>query len=282
MPYFKNTLQIRTASGCPFSCAFCSYPTTAKVWETSTADNVRSHLDSLVSIDGLKNLVFIDDTFNVPVERFVDLLKIFKEYEFGWYSFLRVQFINEEIVRHMKESGCLGVYLGVESASDAVLKNMNKQARSKDFSRGISLLNHYDIDYVAAFVLGFPGETEATLKQNLEFMEENKVKYYALKEFYYMENTRVYQMREAYGLEGMGAKWRHNTMSYAEASDYKLRMFLGGKYSTHVDPDTSLWHLVHMNEMGFSREETLGYQKEINNLIKEDLLVNTSSTPLVY
>src|SRR3546814_11845874 len=29
MPFLNRTIQIRTETGCPFSCAFCSYPTTA-------------------------------------------------------------------------------------------------------------------------------------------------------------------------------------------------------------------------------------------------------------
>ncbi len=279
IPSLKSTLQIRTASGCPFSCAFCSYPTTAKVWETSDANDVREHLDSITRIKGLKNIIFIDDTFNVPVERFRQLVEIFKDYDFGWYSFLRVQFIDEEIVRSMKDSGCLGVYLGIESSSDTILKNMNKQARRSDFYRGVTLLNKYDIDYVAAFVLGFPGETEQTIKENISFIEELPIKYYALKEFYYMENTKVHTQRELYGLTGMGAKWSHNTMSYAQATDYKLRMFLTIKNSVHIDPDSSLWHLAHLHDLGYSRKEILDYQLEINELIRKDLITYTTSKP---
>ena len=282
IPSLNSTIQIRTASGCPFACAFCSYPTTAKVWETADSDNVREHLDSIVKIPNLKNIIFIDDTFNVPMNRFIELLEIFKEYDFGWYSFLRVQFVDDDVVRAMKESGCRGVYLGIESSVDNILKNMNKKARRKDFYNGISLLNKYDIDYVAAFVLGFPGETRETIIENIKFIEELKIKYYALKEFYYMENTMIHSNRDKYGLKGMGSRWTHNTMSYSEATEYKLRMFLSINNSVHLDPDTSLWHLAHLHDLGFSREDILKYQKEINQLIKNDLLEFSSTRKLEY
>lgn len=282
IPSLNSTIQIRTASGCPFSCAFCSYPTTAKVWETADSDNVREHLDSIVKIPNLKNIIFIDDTFNVPMKRFVELLKIFKEYDFGWYSFLRVQFVDDDVVKAMKESGCKGVYLGIESSVDKILLNMNKKARRKDFYKGISLLNKYDIDYVAAFVLGFPGETKETIIENIKFIEELKIKYYALKEFYYMENTMIHSNREKFGLTGMGSRWSHNTMSYAQATEYKLRMFLTINNSVHVDPDTSLWHLAHLHDLGFTRKEVLEYQMEINQLIKNDLLEFSTTRKLEY
>ena len=239
-------------------------------------------MDSIVKIPNLKNIIFIDDTFNVPMKRFVELLKIFKEYDFGWYSFLRVQFVDDDVVKAMKESGCKGVYLGIESSVDKILLNMNKKARRKDFYKGISLLNKYDIDYVAAFVLGFPGETKETIIENIKFIEELKIKYYALKEFYYMENTMIHSNREKFGLTGMGSRWSHNTMSYAQATEYKLRMFLTINNSVHVDPDTSLWHLAHLHDLGFTRKEVLEYQMEINQLIKNDLLEFSTTRKLEY
>jgi hypothetical protein len=66
LPFLNRTIQIRTASGCPFSCAFCSYPTTAHGWKTLQVDRVRAHLDSICRIPKIDRIIFIDDTFNVP------------------------------------------------------------------------------------------------------------------------------------------------------------------------------------------------------------------------
>src|SRR3546814_5819411 len=103
MPFLNRTIQIRTASGCPFSCAFCSYPTTAGPWKTVEADHVRAHLDSVMRIPGVDRIIFIDDTFNVPPHRFKELVKIFAEYPFEWFSFLRVQYVNERSEEHTSE-----------------------------------------------------------------------------------------------------------------------------------------------------------------------------------
>jgi len=274
LPFLNHTIQIRTASGCPFSCAFCSYPTTAGAWKTVKSDTVRAHLDSVMRIPGIKNIIFIDDTFNVPPHRFKELIKIFADYPFEWFSFLRVQYADEEVIRMMKDSGCRGVYLGIESASDAVLKNMNKRARKADFARGVNLLNKYDIDYLAAFVLGFPGETEETIQENVDFISDNGVRYYSLKEFYYMEHTQVHDKREEYGLTGMGAKWAHDTMSYERAADIKIDLFQSIGNSTHVDPDTSLWHMAYLYDRGHSFAEIRALQDEINTEIKAQIASN--------
>lgn len=271
MPFLNRTIQIRTASGCPFACAFCSYPTTAGGWSTVAAEHVRAHLDSIMRIPGVDRIIFIDDTFNVPPHRFRDLIKIFAEYPFEWFSFLRVQYVNEEDIKMMKESGCAGVYLGIESASDTVLKNMNKRATSKQFAEGVRLLNKYDIPYLAAFVLGFPGETEATIQQNVDFIRNNGVRFYSLKEFFYMPHTQVHEKREEYGLTGMGGKWAHRTMTHEAASQIKLDLFRSIDDSTHIDPDTSLWYMAYLYDQGHSFADIERMQAGINDLMKRQL-----------
>lgn len=270
LPFLNRTIQIRTASGCPFACAFCSYPTTAGPWQTVEADHVRAHLDSLMRIGTIDRIIFIDDTFNVPPHRFRELIKIFAEYRFEWFSFLRVQYVDDEVVRMMKDSGCKGVYLGIESASDKVLRNMNKRATSRQFAEGVQLLNKHDIDYLAAFVLGFPGEDDGTIQENIDFIRDNGVRFYSLKEFYYMPHTLVHEKRAEYGLTGMGNKWSHATMSHEQASRIKLEMFQAIE-STHIDPDTSLWYMAYLYDQGYDFGQIRLWQAEINALMKRQL-----------
>ena len=79
LPFINKTIQTRTVSGCPFSCAFCSYPTTAGGHHMMELDYFENHLRSLLSIPGVEKIVFIDDTFNVPPRRFKKLLKMSKK-----------------------------------------------------------------------------------------------------------------------------------------------------------------------------------------------------------
>ena len=126
LPFVRSTLQMRTSCGCPFSCAFCSYPKVAHDFQTMDSDAVARALESAFRVPGVRRLCFIDDTFNVPVARFQQICRLFAPCQCEWYSNLRVQFLDEETARLMKESGCRAVHLGLESANDVVLGNMNK------------------------------------------------------------------------------------------------------------------------------------------------------------
>ena len=71
-------------------------------------DRIEKHIQSILKIPNVDKIIFIDDTFNVPVPRFKKMCEVFSRYNFEWFSFLRVQFIDEEAARLMRDSGCKG------------------------------------------------------------------------------------------------------------------------------------------------------------------------------
>ena len=262
-----RTVQMRSSSGCPFSCAFCSYPKTAKRFSPMSCGSFEKHLQCALRIPGVRNIIFIDDTLNTPPARFKDMCRMFRKYDFEWFSFLRVQFMNEETVKLMKESGCRGVYLGIESANDAVLTNMNKKADASQYLKGLELLKKYGITSIAAFIIGFPGETGESIKDDIRFIDNSGIDFYTLKEFYYMAHTPVHERRREHGLSGMGANWRHDTMDHKTAGEKKIEMFRAIKNSVFIDPDTSLWHIAYLYDQGYSIDAISGIQEGINEVM---------------
>lgn len=267
LPFVNHTLQMRTSSGCPFHCAFCSYPETAKGFHTMPPEEVLEHVKSALRVPGVDKVIFIDDTFNVPQPRFKELLRGFAPLGFEWFSFLRAQFVDDETARLMRDSGCRAVYLGVESANNAVLKQMNKKATREEYTRGIAALKKAGIATLAAFVLGFPGETSQTIADDAAFIRETGVDFYTLKEFYYLDNTKVHRERELHGLTGKGNTWSHRSMDSQTAYQHKIQLFLEIQESVFVDPDTSLWHIAYLYDKGFSLAEIASLQRELNAIM---------------
>ncbi len=265
-----QTLQLRTTSGCPFSCAFCTYPVTAGGFFSADVSDFERQLEAIDSIGGIDSLILIDDTPNVPLNRFRVLVDVFKRHRFRWYSFLRVQYMDEQLAKDMAESGCDGVYLGIESANDEVLTAMNKKARVKDYRNGIDMLKRNGITVFAAFVIGFPGETRQSIDDNIEFIEESGLDFYSLKEFYYTHTAPIHHDREKWGLTGDGNKWQHKTMSSEEASEHKLRIFETVKRSVNIDSDSGLWYLAYLRECGFNWREISEMQILLNEMMHRD------------
>lgn len=270
LPFLRRTLQTRTSVGCPYSCAFCSYPIMARGYHPHDLDSTRRMLDHF-SARGLSQLVFLDDTLNIGKKRFLDICKILSRRNWAWFSFLRAQLVDEESAAAMRDSGCQAVFLGLESGSDLILKNMNKKADRRAMEQGLNWLRKYGIITFGCFIIGFPGETEATVKETADLIHSGGLDFYTLKEFYSLPGTGADGLREMFGLEGYGNVWKHNTMNSTEASAIKADIFKQTERPLHLDPDTGLWSVVAMTDAGFTLPEIVEIQKNINLAVADQM-----------
>jgi radical SAM PhpK family P-methyltransferase len=273
-------VNARTAISCPFSCAFCGFPRRAGKYQTAPVEAIEKELDQIKEIKSIKSIYFIDDTFNVPLDRFKDILRMMikKDYEFSWHSYFRCQFSDRETIELMKESRCEGVFLGIESGSDQILKNMNKSAAVEKYMEGISLLKEYGILTFGSFIVGFPGETLETVRDTVKFIEESGLDFYRPQLWYCESITPIWQEKEKYDIQGESFEWRHAAMDSKTACDCIDDIFLSVKNSIYVpqynfDFDTLL-RLVHR---GMSPDRVKDFLNAFNRGVKDKLRAASSS-----
>jgi anaerobic magnesium-protoporphyrin IX monomethyl ester cyclase len=261
---------IRTAISCPYSCAYCEYPQHAGMYQTMNVDMVQKELDSINSIGTVKSINFIDDTFNIPLERFKDVLKMIikNKYDFKWNSFLRCQFLDEETVELMKESGCEAVYLGIESGNDDMLKNMNKTATVDKYKLGLELLKKNNIITIASFLVGFPGETEKTVNDTLRFIQENQPDFIRIHLWYCSVLTPIWNKKDIFNITGSQYEWSHKTMNShiaCDMIDYLIQNLKGSVYiPQHSFDSIGVMNLLHR---GFKLEQVKNFIQVFNESI---------------
>ncbi|WP_051572063.1 PhpK family radical SAM P-methyltransferase [Ruminiclostridium cellobioparum] len=224
---------IRTAISCPFSCSFCGFPQHAGKYQTVDVETIEKEWRALDSIGTVKSIYIIDDTFNVPRDRFKDILKMMikNRFSFKWHSYFRCQFADEEIISLMKESGCEGVFLGIESGSQEILNNMSKASTIEKYREGMKLLREYGIIINASFIIGFPGETYKTVQETVRFIEDTRPDFYRAQLWYCEPITPIWKEKEKYGIKGSQFKWSHKTMDSKTGSKLVNEVFLSVKNS---------------------------------------------------
>lgn len=267
-----EVVHIRTARSCSFKCAFCTYPSVAgalSLMDVSQAAGIFARAREA----GAGAVVFTDDTFNVPPERFVELLDLLiaQGGDMPWYSFLRCQYLDEPMVAKMKASGCKGVFLGIESGSDRILKNMKKGAVTRFYRDGIRWLKENGIATFGAFVLGFPGETDETVAETRAFIEESGLDYFFLQPFFYLQHAPIAKRAEEFGLTGNGLFWSHKTMNWGRAIEHTNRIFVETKGPLFVNPDYNLWEYAYLRARGLSDAEFRAYREEVNRRTREQM-----------
>lgn len=258
------TIQLRTARSCAFSCNFCDYPIRAGALALTDVQQVERELRQLHA-RGVKNLVFIDDTFNIPAKRFQELCRmmIANKFGFSWFSYFRCGNIRStESYDLMKESGCAGVFLGIESADNVVLTNMNKGANAQQYHYGIEQLNLRGIPSFASFITGFPGETDQSITNNIEFINNSKPTFFRAEPFWYNHRSPIYKLADKYSLEGDGYRWKHNTMDVHQACLAVDRMFNEVTESTWMPMFMfDFWALPYLLGKGLKLSEIVDFMK---------------------
>lgn len=266
------TAQTRTARSCAFKCSFCDYPTRAGALTTASVETVRQELRALAQL-GVRNLVFVDDTFNVPPKRFKALCKMMIEEDLGisWYSYFRCSNArDEETFDLAAASGCRGVFLGIESGDPTILANMNKLAQDSQYRSGIARLHERGIKTFASIIVGFPGESEGTMRNTIDFIRETRPTFWRAQPWWANPRSPVYGSRDVYGIKGAAYNWSHLTMDSTEAAAWCDTMFDEITESVWLPLyDFDFWSLPYLDGKGLSIDQLIPLLSLSQSLMRE-------------
>jgi p-methyltransferase len=214
------TVQTRTARSCAFKCAFCRYPVVAGSLNLVDLDVIERELEHFQAL-GVRYLLFVDDTFNIPEPRFKALCRrmIARKFDFSWFSYFRCANADDECFELMAQAGCKGVFLGIESGDQQVLRAMHKGATVERYLHGVRKLNEKGIISYASFIIGHPGETEASAHNTFRFIEAARPTFYCLESFFYDPKTPIGARAAQYDLQGAGYRWQHSGMDWQRAAE---------------------------------------------------------------
>jgi len=170
--------NVSAIRGCPFNCTFCQ-PTLFNLFgkhiRSRSAENVVKELELLHRRYRIRDFFFVDDLFTVSrswLEAFRDALSgagLAGKIRFSINS--RVDLIDEEIIRLLREIGTYYLLLGLESGSQKMLDVCNKGTTTAQGVRAITLAREYGIRTHAYILLGLPGETRETLLETEAMIE---------------------------------------------------------------------------------------------------------------
>jgi len=217
---------------------------------------------------------FLDDTFNVPKTRFKQILKmmIANRYDFKWNGFYRSDHGDEETIELMGKAKCEGVFLGMESGSDKMLKLMNKSSRKKNYRMAIPLLRQAGVSTYASLIVGFPGETPETVQETTKFIAETRPDFFRGQLWYADPITPIWSQREEIGLTGRGYYWSHDTMDCQTACDLIDKMMLTVENSVWLPQyGFEQWSTFYLQRKGMTMDGIKKFLHCFNAVVKDKL-----------
>ncbi len=277
--FYTPTVYMRTARGCSFACSFCRFPALGGPPVHASLETVEKEMKGLAS--DVKNLVFIDDTFNVPLPRFKELCRMIirNHFDFEWFSYFRCANADDEAFDLMQASGCRGVFLGIESGDQQILNNMNKFATVEKYAAGIRKLEERGIFTFASLIIGFPGESEASVQNTIAFIEAARPSFYRAELYYHDGLVPIQQQAEKYGLKGAGYGWRHRSMDWRKASQLIEQIYktISGSMILPIYM-FDFWSLPYLLGKGLTWPQITGFIKIANKMLVQGFDVPHADT----
>jgi anaerobic magnesium-protoporphyrin IX monomethyl ester cyclase len=175
MPLIKGAFTfIVTSRGCPAGCTYCikhvSYQYSTRLRSPKLIMEELWYLKKL----GINNIHMYSDLFTVSRDQVIELCKLMIEEKINihWTSNSRVDFVDEEMLQLMGKAGCRLISWGIESANEQILKHARKGATADKAERALRWAKQAGIMNWGYFIIGLPGETEATIRETIDFAKK--------------------------------------------------------------------------------------------------------------
>ncbi len=192
---------IFTSRGCPFHCAFCDRPSLGKKFRCHGPDYVINEIKQCLDL-GIREFLFYDDTFTVNRLRVHEICRqiVKLSLDIRWDIRARVDTVDEEMLKALKQAGCVAVHYGVEAGSEPILKRLNKGIDLPRVREVFKLTKKIGMETLAYFMLGNPGETLADIDRTLALARELQPDMLHLNVFMPYPATRLYREAQDSGV----------------------------------------------------------------------------------
>lgn len=170
-----GSVTVQTKRGCHMECIYCTTPLLEG--KHCRSRDLRSCVREMASLNREKNIrrfYVVDNVFNFPISSAKDFCReiIAQGIKVNWQAILNPAFGDEELFELMGKSGCRFISLGNESGHELILRNLRKGFTLANVKKAARLARANGIKYGCFLLFGGPGETQETVMQSIEFVDE--------------------------------------------------------------------------------------------------------------
>lgn len=182
LPFEKywEVVHINTSSGCPFSCTYCCEALTAFRKTQGVRirykrlEDVITEIKFILSKYNRRRYFFMDNEFGINVRRAKELCRrmIEEDLNISWACMDRVELIDDELARLMRDAGCEEVGLGLETADEKVQRMIKKNLKMAKVVESAMRLKRQGIRIHIFLMIGLPGENKESISKTIKLMRK--------------------------------------------------------------------------------------------------------------
>jgi anaerobic magnesium-protoporphyrin IX monomethyl ester cyclase len=225
----KNAISVSTMRGCPYSCKWCSRAVYGASYRRRSAELVAAELKEIYENYAPDSIWFVDDVFTINHKWLNEFNAALKKISLSisYECITRADRLNEDVIKVLKESGCFRVWIGAESGSQKVIDLMDRRVKVEQVREMIQLAAQHGIETGTFIMLGYPGETEADIKETIHHLKISNPDHFTITVAYPIKGTELY--KEIEPLKNNNVQWHQGT-----DRDIDFKRTYSRKYYNHA------------------------------------------------
>jgi threonylcarbamoyladenosine tRNA methylthiotransferase MtaB len=197
---------IKIQDGCNSFCSYCIVPYARNILWSKPSEEIIKEINTLLDA-GYSEIVLTGIHIGKYAKGISCLLsEIYKNIDRNFRIRLSSIEVNEittdlmDIMKNEQERLCCHLHIPLQSASDNVLKDMNRKYLSKDFVSKINLLKEKfkDISITTDVICGFPTETDSDFEITYNFLKDNEFARLHVFPYSARQGTKAFDMKQVY------------------------------------------------------------------------------------
>jgi len=226
-----------TSRGCPGKCIFCDRTVSGDRLRMHSAAYLMKMIKHLHFNYGIRDIIFHDDNFIAFRKRLYELCEMLKQekLKLTWSCTARVDMVNPQLLRTMKQSGCWQIAYGIESGSQEILDFLKKGITLEQIKDALRFTREAGIMNRGYFMIGVPTETVQTIRKTIDFLLELELDDFHMSMFSPHPGTEISKSINEYGI--VDNDWRK----------------FGGWHPVFIPKDISKEELVYYHKLAFRK-----------------------------
>lgn len=166
-----DLMRVEAGRGCPFACYFCSTATFfQRRYRLKSPARLVMELDTLRDRYAPREFKLDHDLFTVNRHKVREFCDAVAGHGHRWRVSARADCVDEELLTHMADAGCVGLYLGVETGSRRMQKLVAKRLDLELVEPVLDVCERLGIETTASFITGYPEESPADQDDTLAML----------------------------------------------------------------------------------------------------------------
>lgn len=196
-------MHFMSGRGCPYNCSYCCNPAIRKIYRgkgsivrfrdvTVAVAELKYHLQKYPRINYFTGQ---DETFTLKKPWVMEFCKEYrKEVSVPFSAMVRLNHLDEDILRALKSANCDLLRIGVESGSEWLRENILRRKMSNEqIIKVFDLADKIGIRTWAFIIIGFPHETPAMIEETFALVRRLRPNQTQLAIYYPYPSTDLYE-----------------------------------------------------------------------------------------